>query len=104
MSYIHSHSTTVPASDTARLAVTASNAARASMHSLLPEDTSPSGPSPSAEPYSALVPTPAAVTFRHVKKVVMQFEKEPVGITFTSPFAVSNFFNDISLFDAAAGP
>ncbi|OBR07244.1 Ribosome assembly protein 4 [Colletotrichum higginsianum IMI 349063] len=105
-SYIHSHSTTVPASDMARLTVTASNA-RTSMYSL-PDDPSPS---PSIEPYPAPALLPAAsspVTFRHIRKVVMQFEKEPVGIKFTSPsdptsFAVSSFFNDISLFDADTG-
>ncbi|GKT60176.1 ribosome assembly protein 4 [Colletotrichum tofieldiae] len=100
--YIDNQSTTVPVSDMARLAVTASNAG-ASTYSMS------GSPSVSGDlyPAPALLPAaPSPVTFRHVGKVVMNLEKEPVNIRFTSDndptsFAVSSFFKDISLFDAS---
>ncbi|KAK2015245.1 ribosome assembly protein 4 [Colletotrichum eremochloae] len=102
--YVDNQSTTVPMPDMTRLSVTASNAG-ASTYSM-------SGSSSvNGDLYAAPTLLPAApspVTFRHIAKIVMNLEKEPVDIKFTSAndptsFAVSSFFKDISMFDASAG-
>ncbi|KAK2045445.1 ribosome assembly protein 4 [Colletotrichum somersetense] len=102
--YIDNQSTTVPVSDIARLSVGASNAG-ASTYSM-------SGSS-SVNGDQYAVPTllpaaPSPVTFRHIGKIVMNLEKEPVDIRFTSAneptaFAVSSFYMDIAIFDASTG-
>ncbi|OLN86430.1 putative WD repeat-containing protein [Colletotrichum chlorophyti] len=101
--FIGEHSgTTVPASDMAGLAISARNAPRAQLPA----------PNAEAERFAAvpdlLPPVPSSVTVRHVGKVVMNLEKEPVEIKFTSAanptsFAVTNFYKDIGLFDASTG-
>ncbi|KAK1974080.1 Quino protein amine dehydrogenase [Colletotrichum cereale] len=102
--YVDNQSTTVPVSDMARLSVTASNAG-ASTYSMS------GSPSANGDLYAAptlLSPAPFPVTFQHIGKIVMNLEKEPVDIRFTSAsdptsFAVSNCFKDITLFDASTG-
>ncbi|KAK1479809.1 ribosome assembly protein 4 [Colletotrichum cuscutae] len=102
--FIDNQSTTVPASDMARLSVTADNAGSSTYSmSAAPSVDGDVNPYP-----TLLAPAPAHATFRHVGKITMNLEKEPVDIRFTSAtdptsFAVSNFFKDISLFDAASG-
>ncbi|EFQ32390.1 ribosome assembly protein 4 [Colletotrichum graminicola M1.001] len=102
--YVDNQSTTVPVSDMARLSVTASNAG-ASTYSMS------GSPSVNGDQYAAPMLLPVAphpVTFRHIGKIVMNLEKEPVDIRFTSAsdptsFAVSSFFKDIGIFDASTG-
>ncbi|KAK7454936.1 hypothetical protein CaCOL14_005996 [Colletotrichum acutatum] len=102
--FIDNQSSTVPASDMARLSVTADNAGSSTYSmSAAPSLDGDVNPYP-----TLLAPAPAHATFRHVGKITMNLEKEPVDIRFTSAtdptsFAVSNFFKDISLFDAASG-
>ncbi|TEA11253.1 Vegetative incompatibility protein HET-E-1 [Colletotrichum sidae] len=54
-----------------------------------------------------LLPAAPPVTFRHISKVVMTFEKEPQDIKFLPggipTFAVSTFHKDVALFRAATG-
>ncbi|OHE97208.1 ribosome assembly protein 4 [Colletotrichum orchidophilum] len=102
--YIDNQSTTVPASEMARLTVTADNAG-ASTYSM---SAAPSVDGDMNTGPALLAASPAHVSFRHVGKITMNLEKEPLDIRFTSnadptSFAVSNFFKDISLFDAASG-
>ncbi|KAK1990662.1 ribosome assembly protein 4 [Colletotrichum falcatum] len=100
--YVENQSTTVPVSDMARLSVTASNAG-ASTYSMS------GSPSVNGDQHAAptlLLAAQPPVTFRHIGKMVMNLEKEPVDISFTSAsdptsFAVSSFFKDIALFDAS---
>ncbi|KAL2879482.1 hypothetical protein SGCOL_005087 [Colletotrichum sp. CLE4] len=101
--FIDNQSTTVSASDMARLTVTADHAGSSTYSMSAPSVDGDPNPYP-----GLLAPAPAHVIFRHVGKITMNMEKEPVDIRFTSvldptSFAVSNFFKDISLFDAASG-
>ncbi|TDZ71577.1 hypothetical protein CTRI78_v002004 [Colletotrichum trifolii] len=66
--------------------------------------------SPLQRPQHAIVnllPAAPPVTFRHISKVVMTFEKEPQDIKFLPggipTFAVSTFHKDVALFRAATG-
>ncbi|KAF6824314.1 ribosome assembly protein 4 [Colletotrichum plurivorum] len=61
-------------------------------------------------PSNLIPPAPSDVTFRHVGKITMNLEKEPLEVKFlprpSAPqpqFAVSNFHRPIAVFDAASG-